>query len=57
VLRALLLALKVVSIIKDNKDKSQAYCQVTKLAAQIGVAEQEKDSKKTVKTACRQCAN
>jgi hypothetical protein len=39
-------AQKVVSIIKDNKDKSRAYCQITKLAGQIGVAQQEKDSKK-----------
>jgi hypothetical protein len=39
-------AQKVVSIIKDNKDKSQAYCQITKLAGQIGAAQQEKDSKK-----------
>jgi hypothetical protein len=39
-------AQKVVSIINDNKDKSEAYCQITKLAGQIGVAQQEKDSKK-----------
>ena len=39
-------AQKVLSIIKDNKDKSQAYCQIIKLAGQIGVAQQEKDSKK-----------
>jgi hypothetical protein len=39
-------AQKVVSIIKDNKDKTEAYCQITKLAGQIGEAEQEKDSNK-----------
>ena len=39
-------AQKVVSIIKGNKDKTQAYCQINKLAEQIGEAEQEKDSKK-----------
>jgi hypothetical protein len=38
-------AQKVVSIIKGNKDKTQAYCQINELAEQIGGA-QEKDSKK-----------
>ncbi len=39
-------AQKVVSIIKGNKDKTQAYCQINELAAQIGQTDQEKDSKK-----------
>src|SRR5262249_50780669 len=39
-------AQKVVSIIKGNKDKTQAYCQISELAEQIGEADQEKDSKK-----------
>jgi hypothetical protein len=39
-------AQKVVSIIKGNKDKTQAYCQINELAAQIGQSDQEKDSKK-----------
>jgi hypothetical protein len=39
-------AQKVVSIIKDNKDKTQAYCQINRLAEQIAEAEVDKDSKK-----------
>ena len=39
-------AQKVVSIIKGNKDKTQAYCQINELTAQIGQTDQEKDSKK-----------
>jgi hypothetical protein len=39
-------AQKVVSIIKGDKAKIQAYCQINELAEQIGEADQEKDSKK-----------
>lgn len=39
-------AQKVVSIIKGNKDKTQAYCQINELAEQIGQTDQEKDRKK-----------
>ena len=39
-------AQRVVSIIKGNKDKTQAYCQINELAEQIGEADQEKDGKK-----------
>jgi hypothetical protein len=39
-------AQKVVSIIKDNKDKTQAYCQINRLAELIAEAEVDKDSKK-----------
>ena len=39
-------AQKVVSIIKGNKDKTQAYCQINELADQIGQTDQEKDRKK-----------
>jgi hypothetical protein len=39
-------AQKVVSIIKADKAKAQAYCQIDKLAEQIGKTDQEKDSKK-----------
>jgi hypothetical protein len=39
-------AQKVVSIIKADKAKAQAYCQINKLAEQIGKTDQEKDSKK-----------
>jgi hypothetical protein len=39
-------AQKVVSIIKGNKDKTQAYCQINELAAQIAQSDREKDSKK-----------
>jgi hypothetical protein len=39
-------AQKVVSIIKGDKAKTRAYCQINELAEQIGEAQQEKDSKK-----------
>jgi hypothetical protein len=39
-------AQKVVSIIKGDKTKTEAYCQINELAEQIGEAQQEKDSKK-----------
>src|SRR5262249_11127875 len=39
-------AQKVVSIISGDKAKTEAYCQITKFARQIGEAEQEKDSNK-----------
>jgi hypothetical protein len=39
-------AQKVVSIIKGDKAKTQAYCQIYRLAEQIGEAEVDKDSKK-----------
>jgi hypothetical protein len=39
-------AQKVVSVIKGDKAKIQAYCQINELAEQIGEADQEKDSKK-----------
>ena len=39
-------AQKVVSIIKGDKTKTDAYCQINELAEQIGEAEQGKDSKK-----------
>ena len=39
-------AQKLVSIIKGNKDKTQAYCQINELAAQIGLTDQEKDNEK-----------
>jgi hypothetical protein len=39
-------AQKVVSIIKGDKAKTDAYCQINELAEQIGEAQQEKDSKK-----------
>jgi hypothetical protein len=39
-------AQKVVSIIKGDKAKTQAYCQINRLAEQIGEAEVDKDSKK-----------
>jgi hypothetical protein len=39
-------AQKVVSIIKGDKAKTQAYCQLNELGEQIGEAQQEKDSKK-----------
>ena len=39
-------AQKVVSIIKGNKDKTQAYCQINELAEQIGQTDREKDRKK-----------
>jgi len=34
---------KVVSIIKGDKAKTQAYCQINHLDDQIGEAEQQKD--------------
>jgi hypothetical protein len=39
-------AQKVVSIIKGDKAKTEAYCQINELAEQIGEAQQDKDSKK-----------
>ena len=39
-------AQKVVSIIKGNKEKTQAYCQINELGEQIGKTDQEKDTKK-----------
>ena len=39
-------AQKVVGIIKGDKAKTEAYCQINKLAEQIGEADQEKASKK-----------
>jgi hypothetical protein len=39
-------AQKVVSIIKGDKTKTEAYCQINELAEQIGEAQQENDSKK-----------
>jgi len=39
-------AQKVVSIIKGDKAKTEAYCQINELAEQIGEAQQQKDSKK-----------
>ena len=39
-------AQKVVSTIKGDKTKTEAYCQINELAEQIGEAQQEKDSKK-----------
>jgi hypothetical protein len=39
-------AQKVVSIISGDKAKAQAYCQINRLAEQIGEAEEDKDSKK-----------
>ena len=39
-------AQKVVNIIKGDKTKTEAYCQINELAEQIGEAQQQKDSKK-----------
>ena len=39
-------AQKVVSIIKGDKTKAEAYCQINQLGEQIGDAQQDKDSKK-----------
>jgi hypothetical protein len=39
-------AQKVVSIIKGDKAKTQAYCQISDLGDQIGEADQQKDRKK-----------
>jgi hypothetical protein len=39
-------AQRVLSIIKGDKAKTAAYCQINELAEQIGEAQQEKDSKK-----------
>ena len=39
-------AQKVVSIIKGDKAKTQAYCQISDLGDQIGDADQQKDRKK-----------
>ena len=39
-------AQKVVSIVRGDKAKTEAYCQINELAEQIGEAQQEKDSKK-----------
>jgi hypothetical protein len=39
-------AQKVVRIIKGDKAKIQAYCQINRLAEQIGEAGEDKDSKK-----------
>ena len=39
-------AQKVVGIIKGDKAKTEAYCQINKLTEQIGEADQEKASKK-----------
>ena len=39
-------AQKVVSIIKGDKAKTQAYCQINDLGDQIGEADQQKDRKK-----------
>lgn len=39
-------AQRVVSMIKGDKAKTEAYCQINKLAEQIGKTDQEKDSKK-----------
>jgi len=39
-------AQKVVSIIKGDKTKTEAYCQINQLGEQIGDAQQDKDSKK-----------
>lgn len=39
-------AQNVVSIIKGDKTKIEAYCQINEVTEQIGEAQQEKDSKK-----------
>ena len=39
-------AQKVVSIIKDDKAKTQAYCQIANLGGELDLAAQEKDEKK-----------
>ena len=39
-------AQKVVSVIKGDKAKTQAYCQISDLGDQIGEADQQKDRKK-----------
>ena len=39
-------AQKVVSIIKGDKAKTEAYCQINDLGDQIGEADQQKDRKK-----------
>jgi len=39
-------AQKVVSVIKGDKAKTQAYCQINDLGDQIGEADQQKDRKK-----------
>jgi hypothetical protein len=39
-------AQRVLSVIKSDKAKTAAYCQINELAEQIGEAQQEKDSKK-----------
>ncbi len=39
-------AQKVVSIIKGNKEKTQAYCQINELGEQIGETDQAKDAKR-----------
>ena len=39
-------AQKVVSIVRGDKAKTEAYCQINELAEQIGEAQQDKDSKK-----------
>jgi hypothetical protein len=39
-------AQKVVSSIRGDKAKTQAYCQINRLAEQIGEAQEDKDSKK-----------
>jgi hypothetical protein len=39
-------AQKVVSIVKGDKAKTEAYCQINELAEQIGESQQNKDSEK-----------
>jgi len=39
-------AQKVVGIIRGDKAKTEAYCQINELAEQIGESQQNKDSKK-----------